>query len=155
MNLFDDVALLVDLDWVNQAVAALVIAILPCLCERGVQFFQPVFEDVAKSQQHGSVQIEPADSPDKFLQIDAALRVFGRVYREIATFINADVSLAPIADGIEILRLTDVPAFENINVHAHHPALKPSLTHCNWRTDLRCVDIFVNGEPRVQTDDRA
>ena len=70
MDFFDDLALLVDLDGVDAAVAALVLVLGDGGLEGGVNVAQAMFQDVGEPNQHRKADAAELQAIDQFLQVD-------------------------------------------------------------------------------------
>ena len=71
-DLLDDLALLVDLDRVDAAVAALVVVLLDGLAKGVVELADAVAEDVGEAEQDRQLDAAGLQLVDEFLQIDGA-----------------------------------------------------------------------------------
>ena len=78
-HLFDDLALLVDLDRVDADVAAGVLVLGDRALEGLVDVLQPMLQDVAKPDERRQADAAPLQVVDQLLEVDRAARVLGRV----------------------------------------------------------------------------
>ena len=77
-HFLDDLPLLVDLDRVDAAVAALVLVLADGALKRRVNLAEPVLEDVGEAEQDRGAQAAQLEPIDQALEVDAARRLLGR-----------------------------------------------------------------------------
>jgi hypothetical protein len=75
VDLFDDVALLVDLDGVDADVAALVVVLLDGGIEDGAEFAHLHAEDFEEADEDGGIDAAQHEGIDEFFQVDGALGI--------------------------------------------------------------------------------
>ena len=101
-HFLDDLALLVHLDRVDAAVAALVLVLGDRALEGVVNLAEAVLEDVGEADQDRraqAAQLQPVDQP---LQVDAARRVLGRMDLQVPVLVDREVALAPAGHVVEL-----------------------------------------------------
>ena len=101
-DLFHHLPLLVHLDGVDAAVAALVVVLGDGGLERVVDFAQPVLEDVGEADQDREVDAAQHQRVDQFLEIDGAGRILLRVDAHVPVVPDREIALAPAGDVVEI-----------------------------------------------------
>ena len=109
-NFFDHLALLVHLDRVNAAVAALVAVLGDGVLERLVHLAQAVLQDLAEADQDGQGDAAQLQIVRQLLQIDAALRIFGGVHPHVPVLADGEVALAPSGDVVQLGSVGGGPA---------------------------------------------
>ena len=70
MDFLDDLSLLIDLDRIDAAVAALVLMLCDGAGERSVDVAEAVLEDVGEANQHREADAAELKAVNQFLQID-------------------------------------------------------------------------------------
>jgi hypothetical protein len=106
---FDDLALLVHLDGVDAAVAALVVVLAHRALKRLMNFAEPMLEDVGEAQQDGRRQAAKLEPIDQSLDVDAALRIFGGMHQQVALLAHREVALPPARHVVEFRRFSGRP----------------------------------------------
>ena len=109
-DLFDDVALLIDLDRVDERVGAVVLEFLDRALERAAERLDAGAEDVAEAKQDRKSYALLGEIHRHVEQIELAIRV-----REIGTddrvslLVHVEIADAPAFDVVERARLIDAP----------------------------------------------
>src|SRR5207237_10919878 len=101
-HLFDDLPLLIDLDRVDAAVAALVLVLGDGSRKRGVNVGETMFEDVGEADEDGKADAAQLQAIDQLLQVDRALRILRRVHLHVALAVDGEVAVAPARDLVEL-----------------------------------------------------
>ena len=101
-HLLDDLPLLVDLDRVDAAVAALVLVLGDRRLEGVVDLADPVAEDVGEADQDRQLDAAELQVVDQLLQVDGAGRILRRVDEHVARRGDGEVALAPAVDLVEL-----------------------------------------------------
>jgi hypothetical protein len=109
VDLFDHVPLLVDLDGVDAAVAAVVVVVANGVLERLVQPLHTVLQDVGEADEAGELDVALAQLVDELFEVDVLLRVLPRVDGDVAVVVDAEVTLAPVGDAVDLGRLGGRP----------------------------------------------
>ena len=78
-HLLDDLPLLVDLDRVDAAVAALVLVLGDGGLKGGVDLAEPMLEDVGEADEDRQADAAELQAIDQLLQVDGARRILGRM----------------------------------------------------------------------------
>ncbi len=100
-DLRDHLPLLVDLDRVRAAIAALVAVLGDGVLERLVNLLQAVFQDLSEADQDGQRDAAQHQVVDQFLQVDGPFRLLGRVDQQVAPLAHREVGLSPPRDVIK------------------------------------------------------
>ncbi len=101
-HFFDDLALLVDLDGIDAAVAALVLVLCDGALEGRVDLAEPVLEDVGEAEEDGSAEAAKLQAIDQPLQVDGSRRLLGRVHLQVPVLVDREVPLPPPVHVIEL-----------------------------------------------------
>ena len=102
-DLFHHLPLLVDLDGVDAAVAALVLVLGDGGVEGAVHLAQPVLQDFGEADQDGQVDAAQHQRIDQFLEVDRAGGVLFGVHEDVPVVAHREVALAPARDVVESL----------------------------------------------------
>jgi hypothetical protein len=79
-----------------------------------VDLAQAVLEDLAEPDQDGRVDAAKDELIDQFFEIHSAARLFLRVNPKIAVLTDRKIALAPCRNIVQIVGVTDCPAFGHI-----------------------------------------
>ena len=109
VDFLDDLSLLIDLDRVDAAVAALVLMLCDGAGERGVDVAEAVLEDVGEANQHREADASELESIDQFLQVDRSCRILCRVHLHVTGVVHRDIAIAPARHFIQLARLVHAP----------------------------------------------
>ena len=101
-DLFDHLALLIDLDRVDARVATLVLVLGDRRLEGVSNIADPVAEDVAESDEHGQLNAAEHQMVGQLLEIDGAGRILRRVDQHVTRRRDGEVSLTPTVDLVEV-----------------------------------------------------
>src|SRR5262249_53783745 len=99
-DLLDDVALLVDLDGVDAAVAALVAELLHRRLEGVVDLADAVAEDVGEAEQDRQLDAAGLEVVEELLEVDGVVGPLVGVDDDVAVLVDREVALAPVADTV-------------------------------------------------------
>ena len=94
-DFLDDLPLLVDLDRVDAAVAALVLVLRDRRLEGGVDIAQAVLQDVGEAHQDRKADAAELQPIDQLLQVDRLRRILGRVHLDVPGRVHREVAVAP------------------------------------------------------------
>jgi hypothetical protein len=114
-DLFDDVALLIHLDRVHAAQAALVLVLPDRRLERARDAPHAARQDVGEPQEHGRAQPAALEVIDQVAQVDARLLAVARTDLDVSLRVDREEPGAPVADVVELETVGDGPA-----VHRGH-----------------------------------
>ena len=95
VDLFDDLTLLIDLDRIDAAVAALVLMLCDGAAEGGVNVAEPMLEDVGEANQHRKADASELKAVDQFLQVDRSRRFLRRMHLHVTGVVHRDIAIAP------------------------------------------------------------
>jgi hypothetical protein len=108
-HLFDDLALLIDLDRVDAAVAALVLVLGDGALKRGVDIAETMLEDVGEADEHGETDAAKLQPIDELLEVDCLRDVTCRVHLDVARGIDREVAIRPAGHFIGFARVVHAP----------------------------------------------
>ena len=108
-DFLDDLPLLVDLDRIDAAVAALILVLRDGALKRGVNLAEAVFQDVGEAEQDRRAQAAKLEPIDQALEVDAARRILGRMDQQVAVLVDREVALPPAGDVVELGRFGEGP----------------------------------------------
>ena len=108
-DFLDDLALLVDLDRVDAAVAPLVLVLRDRALERGVNLAEPVLEDVGEAKQDGGAEAAELQAIDQTLQDRPRAPDPRRMDLQVPLLVDREVALAPPRDVVELARFGQRP----------------------------------------------
>ena len=120
IDLFDDEALLVDLDRVDGGVAVLVVVFGDGRGEGVVQRSQSVAEDVREAQHHRRREVACAELLDDLEEVDLARAVAAWLANDVTCGIDAEIAAAPGARRVELLGVFDAPGRSRRHRSARH-----------------------------------
>ena len=115
MDLLDDVPLLIDLDGIDAAVLALIVVLGDGGLEGLVNFADAMAQNVGEAQQNRQLNAALLQLIDELLQVDGLLGPFVGVNGHLALVIDAEVTLAPVPDFVDVQSVLDFPL-----VHQFH-----------------------------------
>ena len=121
----DQVALLVDLDRIDAAVAPLVAVLLDGARERFVELDDPRLEDVREAHQERRADAALAHLVDELFQVDRRRAGAARVHDHMPQVVNREVVVAPAADVVEVDRVSGGPASGRQGVRRHRRRVAP------------------------------
>ncbi len=110
-DFLDDLALLVDLDRIHAAVAAVVLVLGDRRLEGVVDVGQPVLEDVAEANEERDRDAACLQVVDELLEVDGARRIFRGVNLDVPAGVDREVAFAPTRHFIELVGVGDAPSF--------------------------------------------
>ena len=108
-DLFDDVALLVDLDRIDADVVAGVVVFGDGGFEGFVNFADAMAQDIGEAQQDRQLNAAVLQLVDERLQVDGLVGAFVGMDRDMALVVDAEVPLAPVLDFVDIKGVLDFP----------------------------------------------
>ena len=108
-HLFDDLALLVDLDRVDAAVAALVLVLGDGGLEGRVNVAEAVLQDVGEADEHRQADAAELQAIDQLLEVDGLGRVLGRVHLHVTGGVDREVAVAPARHLVQLARVVHAP----------------------------------------------
>ncbi len=114
VDLFDDVALLVDLDGVDAAVAALVVVLGDGGLESVLKFQELVAEDFAEANEDGRIDAAQNQRIDQLFQVDGAGGVASRMHQHVSLFADREIAFAPAGDVEGLAGLGDAPTLRGL-----------------------------------------
>ncbi len=120
IDLFDDEALLVDLDRKDGGVAVLVVVFGDGRGEGVVQRFQAVAQDVREAQHHRRREVACAEFLHDLVDVDLARAVAAGPADDVARGIDAEIAAAPGARRVELLGVFDAPGRPRRHRSARH-----------------------------------
>jgi len=82
-NLLDHLPLLIDLDRIDAAVAALVLVLGDGSGKRGVNVFETMFQDVGEADEDGKADAAQLQAIDQLLEVDRALGILRRMHLHV------------------------------------------------------------------------
>src|SRR5262249_58998263 len=99
-DLFHDVALLVDLDGIDAAVAALELELLHGAAEGVVDLADAMTENVGEPQEDRQLDSARLQLIDQLFEVDRLVGALVGLDDDVARLIDAEITFAPIADAI-------------------------------------------------------
>jgi hypothetical protein len=111
-QLLDDVALLVDLDRVDAAIAALVVVLGDGLLEGAAELLDARAEDVGEADEDREVQPALTEILDELLEVDRVRARSGGGDLNVAGVVDGEEVPAPSADVVQLERILDRPGPE-------------------------------------------
>ena len=114
-DLFDHLALLVDLDGIDAAVAALVLVLGDGGLEGAVDFAEAVLQDVGEADEDGEVDAAQDQRVDQFLEVDGARGILLGVDEDVSVVAHRKVALAPTGDVVEVAGRLRGPSFRRLH----------------------------------------
>ena len=108
-DLLDDMPLLVDLDRVDAAIAALVVVLADGGAEGVVDLADAMAEDVREAKQDRQLDAALLELIDQFLEVDRLAGVFVGMNRHVPLGIDPEIVLAPVADAVRFQSIIDFP----------------------------------------------
>src|SRR4029079_2071712 len=111
-QLLDDVALLVDLDRVDAAIAALVVVLGDGLLERSAELLDARAEDVGEAEEYGEVQAALTEILDELLEVDGVGSRSGGCDLDVAGVVDGEEVPAPTTDVVQLEGVLDRPGPE-------------------------------------------
>ena len=120
VDLLDDEPLLVDLDREHRRVAVLVVVLGDGGGEGVVQRAQPVAQDVGEAQHHRRGEVARLELAHHLVQVDLARAVAAGPAHDVAGGIDAEVTAAPGAGGVDLLGVLDAPWRPRRHLPARH-----------------------------------
>jgi hypothetical protein len=108
-HLFDEVALLVDLDGEHAAVDPVVFVLVDGLLEALVDETNAVLEDAREADEQRQVQPARTQLHRQLVEVDVGLFARVRRDRHVPSFVDVEVGLPPAADLVQLGALLDAP----------------------------------------------
>ena len=116
-DFFDDLALLVDLDGINAAVAAVVFVFGNRAGESVVDFAQAVLQDAREANQDRQIDAAQLQAIDELLEIQESLRIAGRMNQHVARFGDGKITLTPTRDFVQFRGIGRCPTTDLLVEH--------------------------------------
>ena len=134
-QLLDHVALLVDLDRVDAAVAALVVVLGDGLLEGAAELLHAGAQDVGEADQEGKVEAAGAEVVDELLEVDGRRAGPAGGDLDVAGLVDAEEVLAPTVDVVKLDRVLDRPGPKlSLQLALPPPSrLQARTKHCSVR----------------------
>ena len=127
-NLFHNLALLVDLDGVDAAIAALVVVLVDGGLEGGMDLAQAVLEDIGKADQDGKVDATEDEGIDQFFQINGAGGILFGANDHVAGIVDREIAFAPTCDIVKVASHLGSPALSGL----HHKGAFTAISFQLW-----------------------
>ena len=131
--LLDDLALLVDLDWIDAAVATLVGVVLHRLLECPVDVGQTLLEDVGEADEDGRRDTSQHERVGQLSEIDRSFGILVGVDEKVPVVSDREVALAPPGHIVELTGLLNRPRRGSIE-HGFRRGLTLQLASCEIAT---------------------
>ena len=109
-HLFDDLALLIYFDRIDTDVIAAIAVVGDRVLESLVHVAQPVLQDIGEADQDRKGDPAQLQLLDEFFQVDAALRLFGRMNLNVAVLAHREITFAPARHVIQLTCIDGRPA---------------------------------------------
>jgi len=113
-DLFDDGAVLVDLDRIDAAVLTFVVVLLDRAVERRAEQLDARLQDVGEAQQDRQLDAARDELVDELFHVDRALSLATRRHDQIALIVDVEVAAAPPRDVVGVVRVGGRPPAERI-----------------------------------------
>ena len=113
-DFLDDVPLLVDLDGVDAAVAALVAVLLHGGLEGVVDFADAVAENVGEAEEDRQLDAARLQVVDELLEVDGVLGPLVGMDDDVAVVVDGEVALAPVADAVQLDGILYAPLVQQV-----------------------------------------
>src|SRR5262249_49081610 len=117
-DLLDDMALLVDLDGVDAAVATLEVIVLDGLLEGVVNFADAVAGDVGEAQQNGQLNATGLELVDQLLEVNGLFGTLAGLDGDVPGLVDGEVSLSPVADAVSLDGVLNLPFIHQLRLSA-------------------------------------
>jgi hypothetical protein len=75
-----------------------------------MHFAEPVLNDIGEANQDGQSDSAPLQRIDELLQVNTAVRFFGRMNKKMPVFANGKISFPPACDIVELGSVCGGPA---------------------------------------------
>src|ERR1700674_5463398 len=144
-DLFHHLALLVNLDRVDAAVAVLVPVLGYGVLERLVHLAQAVLQDFAEADQNRQRNAPELQVVDQFLEVDGAAGILLGVDLQVAVLADREIALAPTGYVVEIRGLGRGPSIGGL---ANGAVSESGGGQISVSTDLASRASKKDGPPR-------
>ncbi len=134
-NFFDNLPLLIYLDRVNAAVAALIAVLADGEIECLVHLLQAMLQNVGKADQNRQRYSPPFEGVDELLQVNGSVRFLCGVNEQIAVLANREVPLAPTRDIVKLRRVIEGPSISRLTDLRLDCGLAVQRGQCSSRWD--------------------
>ena len=108
-HFLDDLSLLIDLDRIDAAVAALVLVLADGALKRRVDVGEPLLDDVGEADEHRQADAAELQPVDEFLEVDRLADVLGRMHLDVAGRVDREVAVAPARHFVELAGVVHAP----------------------------------------------
>src|SRR5262249_23373169 len=124
-NFLDDLALLIDLDGIDAAIAALVLELLDGLFEGIVQFADAVAQNVGEAEQDRQLDAAGLELIDQLLKVDGLVGALVGLNDHVAGLVDGEVTFTPVADAVGFGGILNLPFFQQFRLGAFRHRRSP------------------------------